>query len=98
MSGLPRLFALTTPDLFVTRFHGRSDSTWKGGARTAAERFRYLYSEEELRELAAPIAEAARQARESPLLMNNCYRDYGVRNATQLRELLSDVGSRRSDA
>lgn len=90
VSGLPRLFALTTPELFVVRFHGRSDSTWKGGARTAAERFRYLYSEEELRELAQPIAEVAREARESHLLMNNCYRDYGVRNAAQLRELLSD--------
>jgi uncharacterized protein YecE (DUF72 family) len=91
VSGLPRLFALTTPDLFVVRFHGRSDSTWKGGARTAAERFRYLYSEEELRELAQPIAEVAHEARESHLLMNNCYRDYGVRNAAQLRELLSEV-------
>jgi uncharacterized protein YecE (DUF72 family) len=90
-SGLPRLFALTTPDLFVVRFHGRADSTWKGGARTAAERFRYLYSEEELRELAQPIAEVAHEARESHLLMNNCYRDYGVRNAAQLRELLSAV-------
>jgi uncharacterized protein YecE (DUF72 family) len=90
-SGLPRLFALTTPDLFVVRFHGRSDSTWKGGARTAAERFRYLYSEAELRELAQPIAEVAHEARESHLLMNNCYRDYGVRNAAQLRELMSEV-------
>jgi uncharacterized protein YecE (DUF72 family) len=89
VSGLPRLFALTTPDLFVVRFHGRSDSTWRGGARTAAERFRYLYSEEELHELARPIAEVAGEARESHLLMNNCYRDYGVRNAAQLRELLS---------
>ncbi len=90
VSGLPRLFALTTPDLFVVRFHGRSDSTWKGGARTAAERFRYMYSEEELRELARPIAEVAHEARESHLLMNNCYRDYGVRNAAQLRELLEN--------
>ena len=89
-SGLPRFFALTTPDLFVVRFHGRSDSTWKGGTRTAAERFRYLYSDEELRELAAPIAEVAGEARESHLLMNNCYRDYGVRNAAQLRQFLSD--------
>jgi uncharacterized protein YecE (DUF72 family) len=87
-SGLPRLFALTTPDLFVVRFHGRSDSTWKGGARTAAERFRYLYSEDELRELAGPIAHAAAEAHESHLLMNDCYRDYGVRNA-DLRALLT---------
>jgi uncharacterized protein YecE (DUF72 family) len=89
LSELPRLFAVTNPELFVVRFHGRSDSTWKGGARTAAERFRYLYSEEELRELACPIAEAAAEARESHLLMNNCYRDYGVRNAAQLRDLLT---------
>jgi uncharacterized protein YecE (DUF72 family) len=89
VSGLPRLFATTTPELLVVRFHGRADDTWKGGARTAAERFRYLYSDDELRELARPIAEAAAQARESHLLMNNCYRDYGVRNAARLRELLS---------
>jgi uncharacterized protein YecE (DUF72 family) len=90
-SGLPRVLALTTPDLFVVRFHGRSDSTWKGGARTAAERFRYLYSKEELRELAEPIRDVAGEARESHLLMNNCYRDYGVRNAAQLRELVSEA-------
>lgn len=89
VSGLPRLFAITNPELLVVRFHGRSDATWKGNARSAAERFRYLYSEEELRELARPLAELAGAAQESHLLMNNCYRDYGVRNAAQLRDLLS---------
>jgi uncharacterized protein YecE (DUF72 family) len=92
VSGLPRLFALTTPELFVVRFHGRADATWKSGARSAAERFRYLYSEPELRELARPIAETAGEARETHLLMNNCYRDYGVRNAAQLRDLLGQMG------
>jgi uncharacterized protein YecE (DUF72 family) len=89
VSGLPRLFAVTTPELSVTRFHGRSDATWKGNARTAAERFRYLYSEDELKDLARPLAEVAEEVRESHLLMNNCYRDYGVRNAAQLRDLLA---------
>jgi uncharacterized protein YecE (DUF72 family) len=88
VSGLPRLFAITNPDLFVVRFHGRSDETWSARTRTAAERFRYEYSETELRELAQPIAEHAQEAKESHLLMNNCYRDYGVHNAAQLRELL----------
>jgi uncharacterized protein YecE (DUF72 family) len=88
VSGLPRLFAITNPDLFVVRFHGRSDETWSARTRTAAERFRYEYSNAELRELARPIAEHAREAKESHLLMNNCYRDYGVRNAAQLRDLL----------
>ena len=89
VSGLPRLFATTNPELATVRFHGRSDSTWAGQARTAAERFRYLYSESELAELAHPIAELAQEAAETHLLMNNCYRDYSVRNAQQLRELLT---------
>jgi uncharacterized protein YecE (DUF72 family) len=88
-SKLPRLLAVTNPDLLVMRFHGRSDSTWSSGARSAAERFRYLYSEDELEELARPIADVAQQARESHLLMNNCYRDFGVRNAAQLHDILA---------
>jgi uncharacterized protein YecE (DUF72 family) len=90
VSGLPQVFAITTPELLVARFHGRSDATWKGHAGSAAERFRYLYSEEELRELAQPLAELAGETTQAHLLMNNCYRDYGVRNAAQLRNLLSD--------
>jgi uncharacterized protein YecE (DUF72 family) len=88
VSGLPRVMAVTNPDLFIMRFHGRSDSTWNDTSRSAAERFRYLYSSEELEELVAPIAEHAAEARETHLLMNNCYRDYSVRNAAQLRDLL----------
>jgi uncharacterized protein YecE (DUF72 family) len=88
-SGLPRVMAVTNPDLFMVRFHGRSDSTWNDTSRTAAERFRYLYTEQELEELVPPIAEHAGEARETHLLMNNCYRDYSVRNAATLRELLA---------
>src|SRR5262249_24531119 len=61
-SGLPRLFALTNPDLLLVRFHGRSESTWADTTRSAAERFRYLYSQAELAQLAGPIAELAREA------------------------------------
>jgi uncharacterized protein YecE (DUF72 family) len=89
VSGLPRLLAITNPELFMVRFHGRSDSTWADTSGSAAERFRYLYSEQELEELARPIAELAYDARETHLLMNNCYRDYSVRNAEQLRELIA---------
>lgn len=91
VSELPRVLAVTNPELMVMRFHGRSDSTWKGNARSAAERFRYLYSDDELSELAKPVAEAAAQARETHLLMNNCYRDYSVRNAAELRDLLAGL-------
>ena len=89
VSGLPRLFAITNEELFTVRFHGRSDSTWSDTSRSAAERFRYLYSEEELEELARPIIEVSHEARETHLLMNNCYRDYAVHNAAELRDLVA---------
>jgi uncharacterized protein YecE (DUF72 family) len=88
VSGLPRLFAATHPELAVVRFHGRSDATWNDTTRTAAERFRYLYSEAVLRELATPVRQLAEEVAETHLLMNNCYRDYSVRNAAELRDLL----------
>jgi uncharacterized protein YecE (DUF72 family) len=71
------------------RFHGRSNGTWADTSGSAAERFRYLYKRNELEELARPIADVAAEARETHLLMNNCYRDYAVRNAAQLRDLLA---------
>jgi uncharacterized protein YecE (DUF72 family) len=89
VSELPRVMAVTNPELFLMRFHGRSDSTWKTTSGSAAERFRYRYSERELEELARPIAEHAEEARETHLLMNNCYRDYAVRNAAELRDILA---------
>jgi uncharacterized protein YecE (DUF72 family) len=87
-SGLPRLFAATSEELAVVRLHGRSDSTWADTSRSAAERFRYEYSEDELKQLADPIYDLTQQAQETHLLMNNCYRDYAVRNAAELRDLL----------
>jgi uncharacterized protein YecE (DUF72 family) len=90
-SGLPRVMAVTNPELFVVRFHGRSDETWSKQTRTAAERFRYLYSEKELKQLTRPIIEHVPEAKETHLLMNNCYRDYAVRNAAELRDLLANM-------
>jgi hypothetical protein len=54
-SGLPRLFAVANGDLLVVRLHGRSESTRADTSRSAAERFRYLYSEADIEELAPPI-------------------------------------------
>lgn len=88
-SELPRLIAVTNPELFMVRFHGRNDDSWSERSLSAAERFRYLYSTEELEELVRPIEEHIAEARETHLLMNNCYRDYAVRNAAELRDLLA---------
>ncbi len=66
VSGLPRLLAITSEDLLVVRFHGRSDRTWSDTSRSAAERFRYLYKKRELEELARPIAELTRGGARDP--------------------------------
>jgi uncharacterized protein YecE (DUF72 family) len=86
-SELPRVVAATT-DLAVVRFHGRADDTWKSGAATAAERFRYLYDKRQLRPWAKRLDELAGEAREVHALMNNCYQDFGVRNADDLNDLM----------
>ncbi|HEY2769697.1 MAG TPA: DUF72 domain-containing protein [Solirubrobacteraceae bacterium] len=91
-SKLPRVLAATNDELAMVRFHGRSDETWSDTSRTAAERFRYRYSEDELKELADQVYDLTQQARETHLLMNNCYRDYSVRGAAELRDLLAGIG------
>jgi uncharacterized protein YecE (DUF72 family) len=87
-SSVPPVVAGTSPELAVIRFHGRNSETWEKPGLTPAERFRYLYSEEELREWVEPAQELAGQAARLQILMNNCYEDYGVRNAAQIAGML----------
>jgi len=90
-SGLPTLLDVTNEELAVVRFHGRANGTWRARNVTAAERFRYLYSDQELAEWAPRARELAQRASRVHLLMNNCYQDYGVRNAAQLAAYLAQL-------
>jgi uncharacterized protein YecE (DUF72 family) len=90
VSKLPTVLEVTTPDLAVVRFHGRNDDTWKKPGTTAAERFQYLYSKPQLRPWTRRLESLAERARDVHALMNNCYQDYGVRNASDLAGLLDD--------
>jgi uncharacterized protein YecE (DUF72 family) len=87
-SSIPPLAAVTSPDLAVVRFHGRRTETWEATGIPVVERFRYLYSEDELREWVPRIREAAKEARELHVLMNNCYANYGSTNARELAAML----------
>ncbi|HLM64872.1 MAG TPA: DUF72 domain-containing protein [Acidimicrobiales bacterium] len=89
-SGLPRV-AASTADIAVVRFHGRNDDTWSARTSTAAERFKYLYDRRELRPWVKRVQELAEESREVHVLMNNCYEDYGVRNAADMVDMLTDV-------
>ncbi|TAK33763.1 MAG: DUF72 domain-containing protein [Chloroflexota bacterium] len=86
-SSVPPVVAATAP-LAVVRFHGRNRENWEKSGLTTAERFRYLYSEAELQEWVPRIEHLSATAQEVHALMNNCYEDYAVRNAQQLRMLL----------
>jgi uncharacterized protein YecE (DUF72 family) len=87
-SGLRTVVEVTSPALSVVRFHGRSDETWKKPNTSAAERFRYLYSRPQLRAWVPRLQRLADRATRVHALMNNCYQDYGVRNAADLASLL----------
>lgn len=80
--------AEATSDIAVIRFHGRNKETWEKPDITVAERFDYLYTEDELREWVPKIKGLARQARQVHVLFNNCYADKAVINAGQTRLML----------
>jgi uncharacterized protein YecE (DUF72 family) len=66
----PTVLALTSPTLYV-RFHGRNAGTWNKRGGSAAERFDYLYSPEELDEWVDPLRELAGQAEQAYAFFNN---------------------------
>jgi uncharacterized protein YecE (DUF72 family) len=86
---------VATSDVAYVRLHGRNRQAWFRRAGTAAQRFNSLYSEEELRECAAAVRslhDAASPRASAPrvayVIFNNCYADYGVRNALSMQRLL----------
>jgi len=88
----PRVAAATHRVAYV-RFHGRNAKTWNiRGAETAAERFDWLYSEEELREWVEPLARLADAADEVYAMFNNNRDDFAPRSAQILRGLLDESG------
>ncbi|MGQ9572802.1 MAG: DUF72 domain-containing protein [Dehalococcoidia bacterium] len=96
-SSVPPLAEATASDALV-RFHGRNREMWERKGITASERFRYLYTEDELKEWVPPIQRLAEQAERVHVLMNNCYQDFAVRNARQMAKLLGAEGDRSPSA
>ena len=80
--------AEATSDIALVRFHGRNRETWEKKGIGPAERFNYLYSEEELREWVPRIRHLASATREVHVLFNNCYADKAVVNARQIAFML----------
>ena len=90
-SSVPSELAVTSPDLAIVRFHGRNAATWEARNITPAERFRYLYSRDELADWVPKVKEVAAQTKEVHLMFNNCYANYGTTNAREIAALLLDL-------
>jgi uncharacterized protein YecE (DUF72 family) len=67
---VPTVVARTSEMAYV-RFHGRNASTWNKRTGSAAERFDYLYSEEELEEWVEPLRELASESESVFAMFNN---------------------------
>jgi uncharacterized protein YecE (DUF72 family) len=100
---VPTVIALTHP-LGYIRMHGRNAKTWNVRGKSAAERFDYLYSEEELREWAKPLQELAEQSKELYVMFNNNGRSrapdhpkgwvsHAPTNALMFKQVLKEVGA-----
>jgi uncharacterized protein YecE (DUF72 family) len=75
----------STSDISLVRLHGRNRDNWEKQGIGPAERFNYLYSEEELREWAQKIKELAGKTKQCHVLFNNCHEDKAIVNARQMR-------------
>src|SRR5260221_10990870 len=87
-SSVPPVAAVTSGRLAIVRFHGRNAENWKKKGISAAERFDYRYTTEELEEWLGKIEGLADNADEVHVLMNNCYADKAVTNAADMVRLL----------
>ena len=69
--------------------HGRRGDQWERRGATVADKYRYLYDRAQLEDWAPRVAEVARQAKETRVVFNNCYGNYGTTNALELTDLLA---------
>jgi uncharacterized protein YecE (DUF72 family) len=99
---VPTVPAVTNGIAYV-RFHGRNMETWNKRGGSAAERFDYLYSDEELEEWVPVLKELSRQSQEAYAFFNNNATaqdpenplgrvSQAATNAQQLRKLLDMNG------
>ena len=89
------LVAATSPLAYV-RFHGRNAATWNRRGGSAAERFDYLYAEDELREWVPALRKLGEQAEQAYAFFNNNNQSDGVAQAPAgaflLKKLLEEDG------
>lgn len=90
-----------TGKIGYVRMHGRNYETWfmKKGDKTQAQktgfaRYDYLYSDNEIQQIAEKVRTVAQDTQETYVVQNNHPKGQAVANATQLRAALGETGLR----
>lgn len=84
---MPRVDAVTHPQIAYLRMHGRNAEGYLAG-KSVAERFDWDYADAELRELAARAQGLAEEAGQLRMMFNNNRDDLAPQAATRMRVLL----------
>jgi len=92
-SSVPPVVLPTSDELAVFRFHGRNKENWEKKDIPPSERFRYLYDEDELADWTPKIAGVAKVTKQTHVVYNNCYSNYGTTNAREAARLLAQMHS-----
>lgn len=83
---VPPVCSTTAAEAYV-RFHGHNADAWNKKGISVAERYKYLYSERELADWAGRLRGLG--ARTVNVVFNNCYANFGVMNASTMKQMLS---------
>ncbi|HEX2679827.1 MAG TPA: DUF72 domain-containing protein, partial [Candidatus Dormibacteraeota bacterium] len=92
-SSVPPVVVPASEELAVFRFHGRNKDNWEKKEIAPSERFRYLYDQDELADWTPKIATVARSTKQTHVVYNNCFSNYGTTNAREAARLLAEMQS-----
>lgn len=75
-----------TTNIGYVRFHGRNKETWWEG--DSAQRYNYLYTEQELKDWIPKIKQLADSTQETFIFFNNCHAGFAARNAKMMQGMI----------
>lgn len=90
-NSIPAIWEVTNPKLAVVRLHGRNAHTWEHAGNITGGRFDYVYTDNELADLALNIGKLTDLADDVHTVLNTNKEDQGQRNALRLMWQLQDA-------
>jgi uncharacterized protein YecE (DUF72 family) len=79
-----------TASICYVRFHGRNRQNWYKKGIETVQRYRYLYKEEELKKWTEKVKRASQEVDQAFAIFNNCYENYGIKNAEAFKRLFEE--------